>query len=648
MGSLILNREPEQATYPAPFAEGEVALGPLRNHVIAFLVCLSLGFVFTLPGSLSPASTLLGYPGDNFQHAWFLWHFARAVRHAQNPFYTDLLFYPHRVNLAWSTTDPVASTLALPLSLAAGAVIAYNLSIVLQLALSAFFARLLCLRISRNEIAALFGGVIFGFSPFFLAHALGHLSLVTAFPIPLFVLVLDRIFRERNASWKYGVLLGLILLLAAMAHYNYVVLCLLLALFWLAIELAANFRSEGFRLLARVRAPLCAAAATFLVGFSPLLWMLAGSASSVPASRGLEHIEQYSADALGFLVPSWNHVFLGRFARGLNPNLFVAGFEGTVYIGVIVLALAAIGFWKGRSFEQRWATRAMVLGLIFYLCSLGPEIRLLGHPRKIPGPAALFYRLPFAQFISAPARFHAGVMLCVAILSSLGVKVLLEKLPKRSRQSLAISLLAIGLMGDYLTIPFPTSSIADAAAPASSGWGSPNAAEGCVLPPRVRHGTVVTFPLVKAPYCMKAMWMQVRDGGQYALADGYLSYAPAQIWKNYGNTPILRSLLSIQGTLRAPVDVAFDRQTVPTAIRDLNLSAIVIFDSPGRDAGSAYVESVFGTKGERAGSCLVFPVGPQPQIAPGQSGGANPPRGFYPSRPVSYRLAPVRGASPGH
>ncbi|MDE3168722.1 MAG: hypothetical protein KGL75_01160, partial [Acidobacteriota bacterium] len=85
-----------------------------RNHAIAFLACLALAFVFTLPGSLSLDSSLLGYPGDNFQHAWFLWHFARALLHGQNPFYTRLIFYPTRVNLAWSTTDPLAGFVAIP------------------------------------------------------------------------------------------------------------------------------------------------------------------------------------------------------------------------------------------------------------------------------------------------------------------------------------------------------------------------------------------------------------------------------------------------------------------------------------------------------------------------------------------------------
>lgn len=195
-----------------------------RSHVAAFGLCLGLAILFTLPGSVSPKTALLGDPGDNYQHAWFLWHFTRAVVHGENPFFTDLIFYPHRVNLAWSTTDPLAAVLALPLSLILGPVASYNLSVVLQLALAAFFARWLCLDICRNEIAAMIGGVCFGFCPFLLAHALGHLSLVTAFPIPLFWLALDRVLKGRSTSLKAGLFLGFALWLSVLAHYDYTVL----------------------------------------------------------------------------------------------------------------------------------------------------------------------------------------------------------------------------------------------------------------------------------------------------------------------------------------------------------------------------------------------------------------------------------------
>jgi hypothetical protein len=573
----------------------------VRNHLIAFLICILLGVIFTLPGSLTSRSALLGYAGDNYQHAWFLWHFAHAVSHAENPFYTHLIYYPNRVNLAWSTTDPLAGTLALPVSLVAGPALAYNLSLILQLALAAFFARLLCLRICRNETAALIGGVIFGFSPFLLAQALGHLSLVTAFPIPLFVLALDAVLSRPNPSWKLGIGLGFALLLTAFAHYNYTVLCVLFGFFVVAIEIAL----AGIALLKRTWKAFFVAAVTFLVGFLPLLRMLLWDPSGMPVSRGTGHFEQFSADALGFLIPSWNHILLGRFARGWNPKLFLAGFEGTVYVGPVVLALAALGVWKGRKEHKKWVLRACILGFLFYLLSLGPQIRVLGNSLGIAGPAALLYRIRFAEFISAPARFHVLVALCAAILSLLGVAFLIENFGGARRYGL-VSLVTVLLLLDYLTVPFPRSSIVDPAAA-----GDTPTAQSCILPANVRGGTVLTFPLVVAPYCMKSMWMQATDRGQYALVDGYLSYTPERIWDEFWNLPVLRSMLALEGILKVPVDEASDRQSAAATIRGLNLRAIVVFDSPQRDAGAQYAESVFGVAGKRAGSCTVFEIEPK-------------------------------------
>jgi hypothetical protein len=587
----------------------------IPNHLVAFILCLALGFIFTLPGSLSLNSGLLGYPGDNFQHAWFLWHFARAVLHGHNPFYTHLIYYPSRVNLAWSTTDPLAALLALPLSVFAGPVVAYNFSLILQLALAAFCARLLCLRISKNEAAAFIGGMIFGFSPFLMAHALAHLSLVTAFPIPLFVLALDRIFAGRTLSWKAGVPLGLALFLAALAHYNYAVLCLLLAAIWLALELFADFRAhDAWRVLGRIWKPISAGAAIFLAGFSPLLWIMVSQRSQIPASRGLSHIDAFSADALGFLIPSWNHVLLGRYARRISPKIFAAGIEGTVYVGIVVLALAAIGVWKGRDSNRRWAIRAGILGVAFWLLSLGPRIHVLGHDLHVPGPAALFFDLPFAKFMSAPARFDAIVALCLGILGSLGVKYLIERPRGENQRYWIVPLIVLLVIADYLTIPFPRSSTANPGDLYSVDKRNQAAMQSCVLPEEIRSGTILTFPLVEAPYCLKSMWMQVSDGGHYALVDGYLSYTPPDIWKHFWDIRILRSLLSLQGTNHARIDVISDRESAPAAIRELNLTAAVVYDSPERDAGIAYIENVFGAKPEPSGSCAVFRLRPPPNI----------------------------------
>jgi hypothetical protein len=607
-----VERNPEVRPQGIPIPNGDglpLWVRALPSQGIVFGVFLLFGILFTLPGSLSPRSALLGYPGDNFQHAWFLWHFAWAVTRGHNPFYTRLMFYPNRVNLTWSTTDPLGGLLSLPLSLTLGPIGAYNLSLILQLALTAFFARLLCLRITKNEMASFLGGMVFGFSPFLMAHALGHLSLVTAFPIPLFVLLLDRILTENKPSWKRGMFLGLALLLAAFAHYNYVVLCLMLAVCWFAVDLLAESRSERLRTLRRVWKPLAIATLTFAAAFSPMLWVMLAGRSQVPAARSLDHIEQFSADALGFLIPSWNHVLLGAFAKRMNPRIFIGGFEGTVYVGMPLL-LAAFGFWAGRRAKLRWASRAAVLGIIFYLLSLGPAIRVLGHQLSLPGPAALFYELPFSQFMSAPARFQVIVALCVAILSSLALKFLLERYDTQHGRVLITSVSIILILCDYLTIPFPRSSIMDPGTLASSGETGEPRPPVCALPDSLRHGTVLTFPLVKTPYCLKSMCMQMADGGRYALIDGYLSYTPDYVWTNLSSVRIIRSLMALGGLLDAPVDIPADRRSASDDIRRLNLSAIVVFDSPEHDAAVSYIEGVLGAARIRQKGCTIFPVQP--------------------------------------
>lgn len=581
-----------------------------RNHFITFALCLALGFIFTLPGSLSLNSGLLGDPGDNFQHAWFLWHFARALSHGHNPFYTHLMFYPTRVNLAWSTTDPLAGFLALPLSLLAGPVIAYNFSLIFQLALAAFCARLLCLRISGNEVAAFIGGMLFGFSPYLMAQALQHLSLVTAFPIPLFVFALDRIFGSQSNSWRAGLPLGMTLLLAALAHYNYAAICVIVAVLLLAIEVCQLLRSGIARFLERVWKPITVGMATFLIGFSPLLWMMLGTASEIPSPRRPGHIEVMSADALGFVIPSWNHIFFGRFARGLNPDLFLAGVEGTIYIGAIVLALAAIGFWKRRETNERWAIRAAILGFAFWILSLGPRIHAFGHVLNVPGPAALFFDLPFAKFISAPARFDVIVALCVAILGALALKYILELPAIRLQRYWVVPLIVALVMADYLTIPFPRSSTVDPGEGYAASRTNP-AIYGCVLPRELHSGTILTFPMLNAPYCLKSMWMQVSDQGQFAIVDGYLSYSPPDVWKPFWNVPILRSLMSLEGIYHTQIDASAEAGSAAATIHELHLSAAVVFDSPQRDAGIAYMGNVFGVKPERAGTCTIFRLQPQ-------------------------------------
>jgi hypothetical protein len=595
---MAMNREGEKGGLGISQGKGESEGLRSRRDLPVFCLFVLLAVIFLLPGSFRLGQALIGFPGDSFQHAWFLWHFARAVSHGQNPYFTNLIFYPNRLNLAWSTLDPLASLLALPFSLTVGPIAAYNISLITQLTLAAFFAYLLCWRICGNIIGAVIGGLCFGFSPWLMGEALGHLSLVTAFPIPLYFLALDTVLRRADGRWKSGVATGLALFLTALAHYNYTVFCILLTTVILAVDLTF----DGRALASKIWKPLSAAVVTFGILFLPLFLAMWASPAARPQSRSMDLIEGHSADILGWLVPSWNHLLLGRFAQHWNLGLFSAGYEGVVYLGPVILFLALFGLSTGIRANRRWTIRLLATALIFWLLSLGPRVRIWGHATSVPGPAFLFYASPFGRFVSAPARFHVVAMLAFAGLASMGTVFLLRRLSTAKARVTIVGLLSITLVLDLLTVSFP---IATSAASAQHrGFAIP--VDGCALPFDLDGTTVVTVPELEWPFPVRAMWMQLNDGGRYALADGYVSYGPNSIWDEFWDVPLLRALRSVQDGDDPPTDIATVRASMPSAMRDLNIGAIVVFDFVHSDRTVAYLRQLLGPSSERQLHCTIF------------------------------------------
>jgi hypothetical protein len=593
-----------QADHPAVpvFSEEKAVPRQTRSHLVALALYLALAVTFTLPSSLHPTRALLGDGKDNYMHAWFLWEFAQAVAHGTNPFRTDLIFYPFGANLSWATTDPLGGAVALPVSLSFGPVLAYNLSVILQLTLSAFFARLLCLRISQHQAAATIGGMIFGFSPLLLAHAVpGHLSLLTAFPIPLYVLALDKILREEKPSWKEGSILGFALLLTALANIQYTVICFMFTV----VVLGVDFGLERAALLKRVWMPLLVSAATFLICFSPLLLMMLGDSHAFPNPRPITDAEQYSADLLGFFVPSKSHSFLGQYVGKMPVDFFANGIEGTAYTGFLALLLGAAGFWRAGGRQRRWAGRAAVAGILFAVLSLGPTVHFLGKPTAIPAPASLLYKVKFTRFIE-PGRLAIITMLCLSLLATFGVMFLLNKLERRSQRSLLLYIIGAGIVLEFITVPFPAAAIGD---PARS-WIVPKTTQRCTLPPRLQDCTVLTVPMFDKWHYNSAMWMQMMDGGRYRLVDGAVSpYVPDLL---FDRIPIVRSLRKMSS---AQVDAAHDREFADSLVQELNVCAVVVFDASERPLELDYVREVFGTKESIVGSCAVFEIASEPKNA---------------------------------
>jgi hypothetical protein len=351
----------------------------------------------------------------------------------------------------------------------------------------------------------------------------------------------------------------------------------------------------------------------------------------------LEHATSYSADLFSFVVPSLQQTLLGHFVRQLPSRFFVGpgGIEGIEFIGFAALILAVIGCWVARGNQRRWAGRAMVAGVVFAIISLGPTIHVMGRPSFLPAPAAPLYKLSMMRFLREPARLSIVTLLCAAMLASIGLAFALGKLKIPWKRTALVCAVGAVVFLEYLAYPFPSSSIVQPA----RYWVVQKTTQRCTLPPHIHDGAVLTIPLDDWWHFNDAMWMQMGDGGRYALIDGRVSpYVPGDPWNNFiDKTPVLGALHAESQPLRdnpseetrsqpvGSLPFPSDAGQVSDVVKQLNLRAVVVFDASDRPGDVDYVRRVFGGSESMVGTCEVFEL-PQDSAQTLPSAGNSDPR----------------------
>jgi hypothetical protein len=169
---------------------------------LVLLVYGLLAVVMTWPAAARLGTHLVGGGDDTILNQWIFWWVKRCIALGENPFYTDLLFYPVGVsqtvqNIAWLNI-----ALWLPLQGIVGGSAAYSLVMMGVYALNGFAMYLLARDWTRSVPAAFVAGLIFGFWPYTLSSS-EHPNLIFVAWVPLAFLYLHRTLgtgRKRDAA----------------------------------------------------------------------------------------------------------------------------------------------------------------------------------------------------------------------------------------------------------------------------------------------------------------------------------------------------------------------------------------------------------------------------------------------------------------
>jgi hypothetical protein len=359
---------------------------------------------------------------DPLQFIWFIHWWPFAVAHHLNPFVTKYVWFPEGINVTWLTSIPFAALLALPFG---NPVVAFNLLTLAAPALSAWTAFLLCRHLSRDRIAALLGGYLYGFSSYELGHLFGHLNLDMIFLVPLAVLLCVRRAQGQIARRPFVALLALVFLAQfGLSSEILATLCLFGAMTWALFLLSApkEGRADLWPLAIEIPA---AAALMVLLALPFVVYLVKGLGDFVPVPA--PEIADYSSDLLGFLTPTVvtriGRTAYGPLAARFNPNYAETG----IYLGIPLMALLAAYF---ASHIKRPHVRALLLATcLLAVFSLGPWLHIGGVQLPPPMPWHLALGLPLIKS-AMPERFVMYVALATAVAAALWLAVPAER-PKR-------------------------------------------------------------------------------------------------------------------------------------------------------------------------------------------------------------------------
>ncbi|MEM7532451.1 MAG: interleukin-like EMT inducer domain-containing protein [Chloroflexota bacterium] len=447
-----------------------------QHHLSALGILTLLAVILTWPLAQHITTHVPGDGVDDPALAWNLWWIKTRLVEQLNVdiFHVDWMFHPIEINLAFYTLTPLNGLLSIPLQTAFHLTLANNLVLLSAYVLGGYGTFLLMRDMLRGIsspqktphllIVPLFAGIIYAFASSKLFYAsLGQFNIASNHWVPFCVLYTLRMGNP-HALWRtrmrYALLAGLFLTFQAWSELTYAsFLIIFIGIYWLYSVIITPRRgligqavTDFFVNLT----PFILTAIVFIAGIIPFLWAMLPDMQREGDffTKGGGFSDVFSADLMGYLVPTRLHPLIGDWVRDLPFSNDVAQHIYIGYVAMVLIAVALMRWKTSRPMVLFWATNL----LFFWLLTLGPYVRWADQNTPIPGPFALISQLPFFSGNRYPSRYGVMLMLCVAVLAALGLQWLLWRLKKRNTGILPVVLATTFTMlylFEHLSAPLP-------------------------------------------------------------------------------------------------------------------------------------------------------------------------------------------------
>jgi hypothetical protein len=348
-----------------------------------------------------PKTWVLGGYGDTQQFMWYLGRFWYAILHGQNVFYSYQINAPVGQNLMWNTSILAESALFGWLTPVISASALYNELWLLNFVLSCLIGRVVLRELGAKVLPAKVGGLLSGIMPYESSQMLFHLHLWMTAPILGMVLILIKLYKNRESkttqvTWRSGLLFGL---LAAFEFYTSLETCATFAMFAVLFWLVASILKKGPIVIGN---KMTLGVAVLVCGVLCLpgmygLFLLPGRPHGNLLPPG-----EYVNDFFTFFVPTEVYQFHAAWMNQISATYSGNYWENDGYIGIPACILMFLGARKLR--KNCLLTASFITFIVIAILSLGPSLHALGVVTPIWLPWSLLQSAPFFKDI-IPSRF---------------------------------------------------------------------------------------------------------------------------------------------------------------------------------------------------------------------------------------------------
>lgn len=380
--------------------------------------------------------------GDVRQKLWDVWHLGQFLAGKTGFYYTDVMFYPIGLSLAYES-------FVLPHMLSVGllsAVLpisnAYTISYLLIVFAVAASAYVYLHYLLRDPWLATLGATVFGLCQFVTAHA-GQpgINLIVSFPLSAYFY--QRGLKEERV--RYLIVCGIVV---GLTTFNgmYIFICQIITLTLIVLYYAfMHWRDPRFwRWMMLLGIVIGLASAPRL---APIVEQLGSMDDAISKNR-----DQESATDLMYYFVNYRHPV----TTPLLKSLFGVGKphydRTTSYLGYLPLALIILGF--ARSGYRLRMLPWLGLALLFLLLRLGSVLQVDGYKYShIVLPKSLLTDLlpqAFAPFHTAD-HFQMGILLPLAVMTGYGLKSIVAARPAKQRAIITLALIAVVAFEYYET-----------------------------------------------------------------------------------------------------------------------------------------------------------------------------------------------------